>query len=128
MEEGADAGDGADAEVMAAHPNHRANPKPRTPKVLNHKVNDLREARSHVLVRIRADSKIADNRIVVPAVQALASSSVAKVATADPPILALQMPGSIRLPWITAIDRTCRTTTETDVVRQVDIRSKALRR
>jgi hypothetical protein len=128
MEEGADAGDGADAEVMAAHPNHRANPKPRTPKVLNHKVNGLREARSHVLVHTRADSKIADNRIVVPAAEAVASSSVVKVAIADPRIQGLPMQEFIRLPWITVTARTCRMTMATDVVMQVATRNRELKR
>ena len=129
MEEGADAGDGADAAVMAAHPNQRANPKPRTPKVLNLKVNGLREARSHVLARTRADSKIADNRIadnriVVPAVEALANSSVAKVAIADPRIQGHPMPESIRLPWITVIARTCRMTMAMDAVTLVATRNR----
>jgi hypothetical protein len=124
MEEGADAGDGADAEVMAAHPNHRANPKPQTPKVLNLKVNGLRAARSLVLVRTRADSKIADNRIVVPAAEAVASSSVVKVETADPRIQGLPMPEFIRPRWITVIARTCRMTTAMDVVTQVATRNR----
>jgi hypothetical protein len=124
MEEGADAGDGADAEVMAPHPNHRANPKPRTPKVLNHKVNGLREARSLVLAHTRADSKIADNKIVVPEAEAAENSSVVRVATADPRIQGHPMPESIRLRWITVTDRTCRMTMATDVVTQVATRNR----
>jgi hypothetical protein len=127
MEEGADAGDGADAEVMAAHPNHRANPKPQTLRAHNPKVNGLREARSLVLVLTRADSKIADNRIDVPAVEAVASSSVAKVATADPRIQGHPMLESIRLPWITVTGRTCRMTMAMDDGMPVAIRNREQR-
>jgi|SRR6185369_5559282 hypothetical protein len=128
MEEGADAVGVVGVAAMVEHLSPKANLKLPIHKARSRKT-DRRTARRHrpdPVVNIRV-SRIAAPRIVVP-VEAEGNSSVAKVATADPPILALQMPGSIRLPWITAIDRTCRTTTETDVVRQVDIRSKALRR
>jgi hypothetical protein len=128
MEEGADAGDGADAEVMASHPNHRANHKPQTPRVLNPKVNGLRAARSHVLAHTRAGSKIADSRIDVPAAEAVASSSVAKVVIADPRIQGRPMLESIRPPWITVTARTCRMTMAMDAATPVATRNRELKR
>ena len=105
MEEGADAGDAADAEVMAAHLSPKANLKPRTLKAHLPKVHNRRgDLPSLVLARIKAGNRTAASRIAVPAVVA-ASSSDAKVEIADPPTHALQTPVSIRLRWTTATAR-----------------------
>ena len=124
MEEGADAGDAADAEVMAAH-RSQANLKPRTIRAARHLRPHSRKPQSNredhpVLARIRAASKIAVNRIDV---RVVASSSGARAVIAGLPIRVLLTLESIRLRWTTAIARISRTTMEMGVATPVATRN-----